>query len=265
MFRKKPKIKEPVQDENVNYDDPFADAPDDSDLPPSMQNERPSLLERVSMQSKGESTTTGLIFFGSFIILFYIIGVLLLLAAYRGSGMVIKLDPIHFLPTLAGNGNPSIFLITMLISLVIAYALARSYSNYLVLKEDDFIIRAKEGSQGSSDWLDKYPREFNSTLDTSGTLDDPGYVPIGIFKDKVCSMPENPKFYQFTNQNIAVIAGSGSGKSFSVLTPILRSRIRYGESFVITDTKGDIYRRNAQLCKDNGYNVVLFNTKDFGI
>ena len=264
MFRRKPRIRDhPQKNPDIDYDDPFADAPDESDLPPSMKNEKPGLLEKISMQSKSESAITGFIFFGTFLFLFYIIGVIMLLCTYHGSGVIVRLDPLHYLFSLAGNGNPSIFIMTLLFSLLIAYALARQYSNYLILKEDNFIIRAKSGAQGASDWIDKYPKEFNSTFDTSGTLDDPGYVPIGIFKDKVCSMPENPKFYQFTNQNIAVIAGSGSGKSYSVLTPIMRSRIRYGESFIITDTKGDLYRKNAQLCKDNGYHVMLFNTKDF--
>ena len=118
MLKRKPKIRDPGKAPEVNYDDPFADAPSDADLPPSMKEEKPGLLEKVSMQSRSESAITGFIFFGSFFTLFYIIGVILMKLTYRGSGMIVKVDPIHFIPSLAGNGNPTIFIMTMLISLL---------------------------------------------------------------------------------------------------------------------------------------------------
>ena len=59
-----------------------------------------------------------------------------------------------------------------------------------------------------------------------------------------------------------VIGQSGSGKTSALVDPQVYSLCKHGESMVITDPKGEIYRRHANRLKDNGYKIVVINFRD---
>ena len=64
--------------------------------------------------------------------------------------------------------------------------------------------------------------------------------------------------YTGLNNNVLIIGGSGSGKTFYEVKPNLMEMPR-GCSFVITDPKGEILRSCGQMLKNNGYNVKVIN------
>lgn len=68
-----------------------------------------------------------------------------------------------------------------------------------------------------------------------------------------------------TNQarHTLIIGGSGCGKSFSYFRPEIVNVIKRGESFVVSDTKGELYTTTAQFARDNGYDVKVLNFKDY--
>lgn len=68
-----------------------------------------------------------------------------------------------------------------------------------------------------------------------------------------------------TNQarHTLIIGGSGCGKSFSYFRPEIVNVIKRGESFVVSDTKGELYTTTAQFARDNGYDVNVLNFKDY--
>lgn len=59
-----------------------------------------------------------------------------------------------------------------------------------------------------------------------------------------------------------IIGQSGSGKTTALVDPQVYSLCKHGESMVITDPKGEIYRRHANRLKDKGYKLVVINFRD---
>ena len=64
------------------------------------------------------------------------------------------------------------------------------------------------------------------------------------------------------NFNELGIGAAGSGKSAAGVTNRLISSLRRGESIVVTDTKGDLYRETMSIFKENGYIIRVLNFKD---
>lgn len=58
------------------------------------------------------------------------------------------------------------------------------------------------------------------------------------------------------NNNVLIIGGSGSGKTFYEVKPNLMQR---NSSFIITDPKGEILRSEGEMLRQNGYNVKVIN------
>lgn len=59
-----------------------------------------------------------------------------------------------------------------------------------------------------------------------------------------------------------IIGQSGSGKTTALVDPQVYSLCKNGESMVITDPKGEIYKRHANRLKDKGYKLVVINFRD---
>ncbi len=59
-----------------------------------------------------------------------------------------------------------------------------------------------------------------------------------------------------------VIGVTGSGKTTAVVDPLIYSLCKHGESMVITDPKGEIYKNHAELLKARGYKIVVLNFRD---
>lgn len=58
------------------------------------------------------------------------------------------------------------------------------------------------------------------------------------------------------NNNVLILGGSGSGKTYREVTPNL---LQANSSYVITDPKGEILRRFGRYFLDNGYKVKVIN------
>ena len=59
-----------------------------------------------------------------------------------------------------------------------------------------------------------------------------------------------------------IIGQSGSGKTTALVDPQVYSLCKHGESMVITDPKGEIYRNHANRLKANGYKIVVINFRE---
>ena len=59
-----------------------------------------------------------------------------------------------------------------------------------------------------------------------------------------------------------VIGSTGNGKSQCVVEPMIESLGRKGESMIITDPKGELYRDHANFLKSKGYNIIILNFRD---
>ena len=59
-----------------------------------------------------------------------------------------------------------------------------------------------------------------------------------------------------------VIGATGSGKTTALVHPLIHSLIKKGESMVVTDPKGEIYREHAERLKARGYNIIVLNFRE---
>ncbi len=59
-----------------------------------------------------------------------------------------------------------------------------------------------------------------------------------------------------------IIGQSGSGKTTALVDPQVYSLCKNGESMIITDPKGEIYRHHANRLKAKGYKIVVINFRD---
>ncbi len=59
-----------------------------------------------------------------------------------------------------------------------------------------------------------------------------------------------------------VIGSTGSGKSQTVVEPMVELLIKKGESMIITDPKGELYKAASVYLKERGYNVVVLNFRE---
>ncbi len=59
-----------------------------------------------------------------------------------------------------------------------------------------------------------------------------------------------------------VIGSTGSGKSQTVVEPMVELLIKKGESMIITDPKGELYKAASSYMQERGYNVVVLNFRE---
>ncbi len=67
-----------------------------------------------------------------------------------------------------------------------------------------------------------------------------------------------------TDTHTLIFGATGSKKTRLFCMPMLNCFVKAGESFVVTDPKGELYERTAGVAKANGYNIVVVNFRDIG-
>ena len=64
-----------------------------------------------------------------------------------------------------------------------------------------------------------------------------------------------------TTPNMVAVGAAGSGKTTSIIYPFIQQCVRLGDSFITTDSKGDVYRETAYIARKMGYDVKVINLK----
>lgn len=59
-----------------------------------------------------------------------------------------------------------------------------------------------------------------------------------------------------------VVGATASGKTTAVVDPLVQSLAKAGESIIITDPKGELYRNHCEMLKARGYNIIVLNFRD---
>ncbi|MEG2351609.1 MAG: type IV secretory system conjugative DNA transfer family protein [Bacilli bacterium] len=59
-----------------------------------------------------------------------------------------------------------------------------------------------------------------------------------------------------------VIGATGSGKTYRIIHQQVSLLAKKGESMIISDPKGEIYEKHAEMLKDKGYNVIVVNFRE---
>ncbi len=88
-------------------------------------------------------------------------------------------------------------------------------------------------------------------------------------KDKFADYAGTPllykddKIYVDNGENHTLVIGAtGSGKTQTIILPSVHILSKHRESMVITDPKGEIYEKTAEMLKKKGYQILLLNFRD---
>lgn len=122
-------------------------------------------------------------------------------------------------------------------------------------KDPRGFARSKSGAYGTATWMSD--KELKSVLQKSKPEDSEGVI-LGEYKGEVVALPKDTKL----NRNIAVIGAPGTMKSRAIIRNALLQALKLNESVVITDPKGEMYADTAELYRQNGYDVKVYNLID---
>lgn len=81
-----------------------------------------------------------------------------------------------------------------------------------------------------------------------------GGIPVTFIRDKV--------YYDDSTDHTLIIGSTGSGKSISLIMPLIFNLASAGESMVINDVKGELYSTTADYLKKHDYDIKIINLRD---
>jgi type IV secretion system protein VirD4 len=152
--------------------------------------------------------------------------------------------------------SPELFAPTMVFWLGSLIAIIISASNYFWDNESGFGFKfGKKEKKGYSRFATE--KEFKKQLvKVDPKLDklDAAGIPL-INTDKEVWVDNG-------ESHSLIIGSTGSGKTQGVVQPMVSILAKAGESMIITDPKGEIYRDNGTLLEKNGYNIIVLNLRD---
>lgn len=152
----------------------------------------------------------------------------------------------------------TIFLTVLFTGILIylAYYLKRIFTKDYVYDKERNVKVAKEGMYGNAHFMtdEEKQKAMFMSKDPNEIMEDIfGYDKYGVFYAR--------KPVRFTNGNVIVIGPPGCGKTTCMLEIDVLQNIKRGESFIIIDSKGGIYKDTAYAAEKAGYNVKIFNTR----
>lgn len=71
----------------------------------------------------------------------------------------------------------------------------------------------------------------------------------------------NKKIFE-SGKNIVVLGSAGSGKTTAFVLPSIEERISNGESYIVNDPAGSIYKKTSNLAKEKGYTIKVLNIRN---
>ena len=140
-------------------------------------------------------------------------------------------------------------------------AIFSSVSSYIFKKEKKSkgigLSFKEKSSDGYSKWAKdkdiKNQEDVVKVNPLSDTLDAAGIPLINNGKE---IWVDNGEYHNL------VIGSTGSGKTQTIVKPMVNLLAKKGESMIITDPKGEIYKYSASYLKERGYRIIVLNFRE---
>ena len=150
---------------------------------------------------------------------------------------------------------------TLLLFIVALVAIFSSVSSYIFKKEKGDmgfgIIFKKKSSDGYSSWAKDKDIKEQADVECVSPLDDKVTAAgIPLINNGKEIWVDNGQYHNL------VIGSTGSGKTETIVKPMVNLLAKKGESMVITDPKGEIYKYCASYLKEQGYKIVVLNFRE---
>ena len=152
--------------------------------------------------------------------------------------------------------SPNLFPLTMIIYIAVLILVFTSVSSYFFEREKGIgFSAAPKKEKGYSRWAtDKEMKKNLKKIDPRAEQTEYGGIPL---------MNNGKEIWVDAGEwHNLVIGSTASGKTESIVQPMVKTLAKAGESMIITDPKGEIYERNAEELREKGYNIVLLNFRN---
>ena len=156
--------------------------------------------------------------------------------------------------------TPQFFPATLLLFIVALVGIFTSVSSYIFKKDKDGgigLILKKKSSDGYSSWAkDKDIKEQSDVECVHPTDEVVNAAGIPLINDGKNIWVDNGQYHNL------VIGSTGSGKTQTIVKPMVNLLAKKGESMIITDPKGEIYKYSAGYLKEKGYRIIVLNFRE---
>ena len=151
--------------------------------------------------------------------------------------------------------GPKYFFSTIFLYLLALLGLFASASSMFFEREKGFGLTTEKKDKGYSRWAKEkeIKEELNCVPITARSAKEAG-VPL-ILNEKEMWV-DNGEYHSL------VIGATGSGKTQTVILPMVYSLAKAKESMIITDPKGEIYEETSNMLRARGYQILLLNFRD---
>ena len=156
--------------------------------------------------------------------------------------------------------TPKYIAATLILFIISLVGIFTSVSSYIFKKDKDGgfgIILKKKSSDGYSSWAKDKDIKEQSGIERvdplADTLDAAGIPLINNGKEM---WVDNGEYHNL------VIGSTGSGKTQTIVKPMVNLLAKKGESMIITDPKGEIYKYSASYLKEKGYKIIVLNFRE---
>ena len=185
------------------------------------------------------------------LVLLYIVAVAISnLSSVTSTGDFTGLNP---LPAFSGD----LLMSTIVFYFAALIALLISCKSYFFEFEEGFGISTekKSSSDGYSKWCDEkdMKKELKLVLPTDVHSD---YAGIALINNGKKIYVDNSEYHNL------VIGSTGSGKTTAIIYPMIELLSKHGESMIITDPKGELYKKKSNMLRAKGYKIILLNFRE---
>lgn len=144
---------------------------------------------------------------------------------------------------------------TLTLYLLSLVGLLVSVSSYFFEREKGFGITTDKKDKGYSRWAkDKEIKAELERVEIKQRNATAAGVPLILNDNEI--WVDNSEYHSL------VIGATGSGKTQTVILPLVHSLAKKKESMIITDPKGEIYEKTSMMLRDRGYQILLLNFRD---
>ena len=202
------------------------------------------------MKLKFRADAEDLLIFVMFaIFLLYIVAIAVVnLNSFATQGHFAGLNP---LPAFA----PDLFFATIIFYIVILLILFASAGSMFFEREKGFGITTEKKDKGYSRWAkEKEIQEELTRVEITQKNSKAAGIPIMLNNTEM--WVDNGEYHSL------VIGATGSGKTQTVILPMVHSLAKARESMIITDPKGEIYEKTSNMLRARGYQILLLNFRD---
>lgn len=156
--------------------------------------------------------------------------------------------------------TPQYFPATLVLFIVALVGIFTSVSSYIFKKDKDGgigLIFKKKSNDGYSSWAkDKDIKEQSGVECVHPTDETVSAAGIPLINNGKEIWVDNGEYHSL------VIGSTGSGKTQTIVKPMVNLLAKKGESMIITDPKGEIYKYSASYLKEKGYRIIVLNFRE---